>query len=85
MKSKKALALALVCALALSVLAGCTSGQQPSDTPGTSNDPGTNTNEPVDNPNLVPAEGTSEETLKVACDGEPTSIFPNYVTNKTSN
>ena len=84
MKSKKALALALVCALALSVLAGCTSGQQPSDTPGTSNDPGTNTNEPVDNPNLVPAEGTSEETLKVACDGEPTSIFPNYVTNKTS-
>lgn len=85
MKSKKALALALVCALALSVLAGCTCGQQPSDTPGTSNDPGTNTNEPVDNPNLVPAEGTSEETLKVACDGEPTSIFPNYVTNKTSN
>lgn len=85
MKSKKALALVLVCALALSVLAGCTSGQQPSDTPGTSNDPGTNTNEPVDNPNLVPAEGTSEETLKVACDGEPTSIFPNYVTNKTSN
>ena len=50
MKSKKALALALVCALALSVLAGCTSGQQPSDTPGTSNDPGTNTNEPVDKP-----------------------------------
>ena len=23
--------------------------------------------------------------MKVACDGEPTSIFPNYVTNKTSN
>lgn len=53
MKSKKALALALVCALALSVLAGCTSGQQPSDTPGTSNDPGTNTNEPVDNPKAL--------------------------------
>lgn len=38
-----------------------------------------------DTSNQVSVEGTADETLKVGCDGEPASIFPNYMTNKTSN
>lgn len=30
-------------------------------------------------------EGTSDETLNVACDGEPNSLLPNYAQNKTAN
>lgn len=33
----------------------------------------------------IVAEGTSEETLNVACDGEPNSLLPNYAQNKTAN
>ena len=85
MNIKKVLALILACVLSLSVLASCggNSNQSNASTPASndSSDASTSTSAPAG----VPAEGTSDETLKVACDGEPTSIFPNYVTNKTSN
>ena len=85
MHIKKVLALILACVLSLSVLASCggNSNQSNASTPASndSSDASTSTSAPAG----VPAEGTSDETLKVACDGEPTSIFPNYVTNKTSN
>ena len=95
MKIKKALALILACVLCVSVLAGCGSSGAPADAPSgsqpaasapaasTPDDAAASSAAPA--PAGVPAEGTSEETLKVACDGEPNSIFPNYVTNKTCN
>ena len=90
MKIKKVLALILACVLSLSVLAGCggntTQSGGNASSGGDASASGTgDTSTPAEDSSLVPAEGTSEETLRVACDGEPTSIFPNYVTNKTSN
>ena len=85
MKIKKVLALILACVLSLSVLAGCGNNANQSNASTPASDGSSDASASTSAPAGVPAEGTSDETLKVACDGEPTSIFPNYVTNKTSN
>ncbi len=83
MRFKRLVSLVLAGVMCLS-LAACGSSNG-----GNNNSTGTNVSAEnegtTSNANLVPAAGTSDETLYVACDGEPTSIFPNYVTNKTSN
>ena len=91
MRVKKVTALLLAGAMCLSLLAGCGNSNTETQTPAQDVTGGTGTEEKQENAatavpeGKVPATGTSDETLKVACDGEPTSIFPNYVTNKTSN
>ena len=91
MRVKKVTALLLAGAMCLSLLAGCGNSNTETQTPAQDTAGETGTEEKQENAatavpeGKVPATGTSDETLKVACDGEPTSIFPNYVTNKTSN
>ena len=91
MRVKKVTALLLAGAMCLSLLAGCGNSNTETQTPAQDVTGETGTEEKQENAatavpeGKVPATGTSDETLKVACDGEPTSIFPNYVTNKTSN
>lgn len=85
MKTKKLLTSILACVLSLSVLAGCSSDAPAQNDDNEPSQSDNSVSTPVVDSDLVPAEGTSDETLRVACDGEPTSIFPNYVTNKTSN
>lgn len=83
MKFKRLVSVMLAGVMCISLAACGSSGGGTDNSTGTktsANEEGT-----ASNTNLVPAEGTSDETLYVACDGEPTSIFPNYVTNKTSN
>lgn len=81
---KRLVSLGLVAVMAFSLTA-CGSSTDSSDSAANTTSTDDSSTSSTDTSNLVPAEGMSDETLYVGCDGEPTSIFPNYATNKTSN
>lgn len=91
MKKFRILALVLAAVLCLSLLAACGGN---GDTPTSSGAPaptseGGEPSEPADSGesgsgNLVPATGTSDETLNAALPGEPDSLFPNFQGSKVS-
>lgn len=84
-KKLTAIVLTIVMVLSLAACGGSNTSTTKSDDASKNSDKNTNAAAEPENSGLTVAKGTSDETLHVACDGEPTSIFPNYVTNKTSN
>lgn len=78
------LSLLTVAAVSVTMLAGCGSGGSASGT--TLSEAGTGvTSTAASTGSVTVVEGTSDETLNVACDGEPNSLLPNYAQNKTAN
>ncbi len=81
MKAKKFVTMLLSGAMIASMLAGC--GDPASSSAASASAHAAASTETAAQPEGV--TGTSDEVLTVACDGEPSGLFPNYQSSKTTN